>query len=482
MEVKPLHYLESFDSVRSRVGDARKESDEQRAQALIASLEALVALALGADLVVPQSYVIDSVVCQRVIERVGQAHQSVLATNPAFWDERSLPVRLHLHSPATDVSADAFIDVARYLFPRIADGSWTSSAYPDLADHRFRAEILQAIARGDRTSPMDWLGQEDWRAERFAAVWDYLRTASRSDRRLVVEPARSSTAALEERMRAVIAALGHEDSSTTARARLRSALHKLFLEAAHPHPFAGRGLLHSSLPWADDGRSARAVVDDDEAWALVLEATNTQYNRVVADSTGASRTSFTTDLYAESSGAAPVLAAGEAQDAALDDGEAVSGRRLPAFFASASLNGVDESEVSPLIHAGAFAAVVRDREGSKWKNSLAALAAATASGGRTEIERAWDKHLRLLSRTLAGEGGFTVGAEKQGLLVAVRGAAGDVVMAGASAGLGFVNPWWSLATAGPPLAKRGAQAWGKQRQKARVYGTLGRLVSRVDAR
>ncbi|GAA1167007.1 hypothetical protein [Nocardioides aquiterrae] len=126
--MRPTHYLESLDSVRAPVraiGDrVHGISQEQAEQAAAARCEALVALAFGRDIVVPQSFALDSFACQNLVRTVAAAESAAGLANDLM---RPRPVRLHLFK------AQRFVDAAASMFNKVNDASWTSSLYPDLS-------------------------------------------------------------------------------------------------------------------------------------------------------------------------------------------------------------------------------------------------------------------------------------------------------------------------------------------------------------
>src|SRR3954447_12599307 len=92
-----VQYLESLDSVRTGPGSGVSAEDARLAE-LQTFLEVLMALALGREIVVPQSYAFDSGAFLHVAHRV-------LTARPESSTDR--PFRPHLFGPGIRVFDDA---------------------------------------------------------------------------------------------------------------------------------------------------------------------------------------------------------------------------------------------------------------------------------------------------------------------------------------------------------------------------------------
>jgi hypothetical protein len=277
-----LQYLESLDSVRSTADEGAP--DEPTLTDLQAFLESIIALALGRDIVVPQSYAFDSLSFLRVAELV------LAARNEAGSVTDDRPFRLHLFGEGIETFDDAIADMLRRVHSPARP--FHSSAHPRLS--RLGEDRLAAMADNFR----GFYGQ-------FPREVGHRVRMVREEFELADAPLQVDSARVP-RLDAVVAAFVDPSSEISRRTprfeeespgtyeTLRSALSRLHAES--PASFTHRSRLRQGASWDGRGGStALQVLEDDESvLALVTEFLDTLYNRVVASSMGRVAGTFTT--------------------------------------------------------------------------------------------------------------------------------------------------------------------------------------------
>ena len=114
-------------------------------------MEALIALAMGRDIVLPLSFALDSYACQHLVRTIAAA-QHAMAPSEDFWDGQALPLRLHLYG------VDSLAGAVSNVFNRVAaqgTDTFVTSLYPDLAGKNAAKTIgarARKIAKG-KSSP-----------------------------------------------------------------------------------------------------------------------------------------------------------------------------------------------------------------------------------------------------------------------------------------------------------------------------------------
>lgn len=173
----PLLYLESADSVQSRIRlpeDGVKEpSSLQHTQTTQLAIEVLFALAFGYDLVTSQSYAFDSFAYQTVLRYMSKAYHQAFR-NGGVPDHR--PMRVHffgsfereLHSNPQDQHAiTTSREAAESMFlkmGRATPDAFYSSLYPDMVGDPGALEVAKRIREG-QANPLHSLGVSAWRAD-----------------------------------------------------------------------------------------------------------------------------------------------------------------------------------------------------------------------------------------------------------------------------------------------------------------------------
>lgn len=261
--------------------DTRSESDEpSSAHDLQISLEVLMTLALGRDVVVPQSYAFDSWGFLKVATRVLEARDNARSAA----SER--PFRLHLHKAKT------FDDAVQQMLKRarMRDNPFFSSLLPELNEPVVNdSELPQSF---DQLLASGWLGDERYNALRTvqaelkdrvqprprpdAPKLDELLTQFANGTSVVKETAQSTGGLYFEVYSELVQAIGRLDPSTLGQ----------------------RSQLRFRQPWPNDPeqRLAEQLVGGRERLNLVIEFVDTVYNAVVAGSIGVAPVTFTTDI------------------------------------------------------------------------------------------------------------------------------------------------------------------------------------------
>ncbi len=411
----PVRYFECFDSARTQwTSETIIDGDKAYAQAF---REALVCLAFGNDIVIQQSFALDSFAFQQVLSDLKEAHTSVMQySNTVFWKKEKLPIRLHLHGEGVRT----FREAAASSFLKMGDGSFHSSLYPDLKDPAEAEEIAKEIrATGTTSRLMEFLG-DDLRRKLFCDLWKWFGVARTGNEREVVTARPLPYLSLNE----LIAPMLH-DSSLLCRgladqglladhsiASVIKALRDLDA-ASETTSFASRSGLYGSRPWsAGGGPSAGEIVGD--ALPLVQEVVSTLYNRVTVNSIGVASASYSTEIGDAESADGRL----RVQDLALRS--AVSARgdnpwpevnhdkfKQPAFEltigGSAGTNRKSFDDMyGPKSRrtVDAFQAVLLLREDPTWRDGIAKLAAASAAGDHVRYGEELRAHLHVIAEKL----------------------------------------------------------------------------------
>lgn len=284
----PLRYLESFDSIRAQwQRGPNVHADEARAQAHI---EAMVSLAFGNDIVIQQSFALDSLAFQHVLSDFKKAYDLVAAdkTSKEFWANEKLPIRLHLHGSTN------FREAAAGVFRKIGDGKFHSHLYIDLTGEQDAHAIASDLLSNGRTFRlMECLGGDE-RAELFQNLWAWFGTSRAGNEREVVRP---YPAAAQMGIDELLAPILNETSSLDKELarqelldhptvfRILEAIRTLDDGSGRVDPFHSRSGLYSSASWAEGGGPSAGVIVGDSL-PLVQEVISTLYNRTTINSMG----------------------------------------------------------------------------------------------------------------------------------------------------------------------------------------------------
>ncbi|WP_431033051.1 hypothetical protein ACQYWQ_07025 [Streptomyces sp. P6-2-1] len=495
-----LHYLESLDSQRMRwpgPGGVSAEEERQREHhELQVFTEVFTTLALGLDLVIPQSYAFDSLSFLRVASSVLEARDRVAS--------REHPLRLHLHRAASFEEA-----VATMLHRTRADGHPLSSGLlPELhhaAEYGLDPGQVQADASSlDRLLNSYWIGDE--RAEALARIRAEFAALPRVRARPPAVPtdlAALITAAADESSAMSRAAQELSEPFRETHAILQRALRAL--DPIGSRGFSGRSAVRMDRPWPGDvaGRTPEEIVGGAEPLALVQEFVDTLYNTVVVDSIGTAQATFSTDL--TTAGGSDVAARAVAQELALAHYRLRAD--LPPWLPH-QRPSVEQSEGLPLFELridgtratdepGARAALreLRDTATAAFERLLAARAERPSRGGtpppfwagvedlRTAAtpaaaERALERHLARVAGLL-GKGG-SAGPAEGGLVEISLTSAGAVGPAIATALWSFPGlleyPATALGAVAPLLARRATRIVKDRRGTRSRARALGRVA------
>ncbi|MFL6076234.1 MAG: hypothetical protein ACJ73S_22815 [Mycobacteriales bacterium] len=401
-----IHYLESLDSVRLPwSGEGGVDPGGVGAQhQLQVFAEVLMTLALGRDLVVPQSYAFDSLSFARV------AVDLLAARNQVAPGAR--PIRLHLFRSGSYAGAVAAM-VTRTHDP---DRPFVSSLYPELRD-----EDPAELAVLDATTVPRWLLGRDWlgdeRGDALELLFAEFAGATPVPARPPREPltAAAALAALldpESPARRGLAAgpLARSDALADLLDALRA------LGADRPEPFGLRSLLRLPLPWpnqpAGGTATAAELAGGPDRLSLVREAMDTLYNLQLIDSIGIAPAALSTEIAA---GDRPAEARAIAQQAALAvyesrPREGASHGHGDLLFEVTAAARPDHAAVAPLAPLQeraieAFAAILRARARDRdFARGIRRIEEAVRAADVPAARRALRDHVRVVSRTLAGIG------------------------------------------------------------------------------
>ncbi|MGX9922981.1 hypothetical protein ACWIG4_24340 [Streptomyces sp. NPDC002248] len=494
-----LHYLESLDSQRMGWPGPEGLGDEEERQRehheLQVFTEVFTTLALGLDLVIPQSYAFDSLSFLRMAGTLLEARDRVAS--------REHPLRLHLHRAASFEEA-----VATMLHRTRAQGHPMSSGLlPELHD---AAEygLDPARVRADAAS-LDHLLNSDWIGDERAAALARVRSEFASLPRVRARPPAVPTdlATLVSAATDESSAMSRAANELSAPFRETHAVLRRALRALDPDGsggFSGRSAVRMDRPWPGDpaGRTPEEIVGGPERLALVLEFVDTLYNTVVVDSIGTARATFSTDLTA--TGRGDLAARAIAQELALAHYRLRAD--LPPWLPHRRPS-VEESEDLPLFELridGTEAVAEPEARASlrelhatapaAFERLLAARAERPSRGGalppfwagveglRTaatpaEAERALERHLAHVAGLLGGNG--SAGPAEGGLFeisLTSAGAVGPAIATAVWSVPGLLEyPATALGAVAPVLARRAARlVKGRRgvRSRARALGRV----------
>lgn len=471
-----FQYLESLDSVRAADGTA--DGDLRHGlTTLQAFLEILMALALGREVVVPQSYAFDSGAFLLAAERVLNARAK------AAPESTDRPFRPHLFGDGIRT----FDQAIGAMVTRVHDEQrpFVSSLYPDLARLDRRAvdelagdldQFFPRVAGDTFARPLE-LVREEFRTT--APVRARPRPDGvRLDRALadLLDPGSAVSAQ----------AADMDDAERDVLERLKAAV--AALDPHQPAAFGQRSRLRSAAPWPGrrDGLSARQVVGAD--LDLVVEFVDTLYNRAVSDSIGVATAVFSTSLHL---GPDLDTARGLAQDIALGrgPGPADADGGPPLFDVELRAGDVAGNaelarEVAAILDRGSAALVpllqargdggAGARDNDFWR-SVDRLDRAAAGGAGKGFRKARDAHVELVAGLLRGRpaGGVTAKESVQMVL----GGAGAAVPTLVATGPGVLSTSLTAIGAMAPIAAHEVTTrLSGRRNRRRLASALGALV------
>ncbi len=290
-------------------------------------LELVAAFSMGRDAVVSQSQAFDSLGFQRAAVRVWKAARA---------SRVSSPIHLHLHGAGSFDEA-----VSNMLHPR--NGTFYSSAYPELRDARVRATIRNAQ---DLTACLAGSARAKWLSEVRTQFKD-VRPGRPSRQLLLGDGTPLSLGGIARE------AIRSPRIDPSTRDMLQRADGHLRFNAVN---LRDRSLLREDVPWPGSRESARELLSGDPGlWEVTTEFVDTIYNRVVGHSTWARFQRYNTGTWAGSLNET-LIEAGKAEDAAVevtggqdvDTGVALEvtlerRRRVPAKLPA-------EAKVEPQLH------------------------------------------------------------------------------------------------------------------------------------
>ncbi|TLM87195.1 hypothetical protein [Pseudarthrobacter sp. NamE5] len=293
----PVRYLESFDSIRAGWQPGPNvPADEARAQACI---ETMVSLAFGRDIVIQQSYALDSFAFQLVLTDVVQAYERVLSepSSTKFWANENLPIRLHLYGHKS------FRGAAADVFRRIGRGEFHSQMYPDLTGEPEALVIADEIFNHGRDLRLYEFFAGDGRSELFRNLWAWFGESVQGEGRRIVEPVPEKALNIDLLLAPLLSdesvllagPKGEELVADPVLGEVVTALRTLAKSSGRQSPFKSRSPLYSNRPWADSGGpSAGQMVGD--TLPLVQEVVSTLYNRTTVASIGRASAYYSTPM------------------------------------------------------------------------------------------------------------------------------------------------------------------------------------------
>lgn len=489
----PLRYLESFDSIRAPwQSGTNVDADEAHAQAYI---ETMVSLAFGHDIVIQQSFALDSLAFQNVLRDFKAAYDRVTADGAAgdFWLDKKLPIRLHLYGART------FREAAEGVFRNIGDGNFHSHLYPDLIGGDAYA-IADDLREGREPFRLREFLDGDQRGGSFHAVWEWYGRSHENNELKVVSPDPRAQIGLGELLTPILshtsslskslADQGLLDHPTVA--RLLGAIQTLDKTSDREVSFRSRSGLYSNSSWgAKGGPSAGELVGDD--LPLVQEVISTLYNRTTVDSIGVVGSAcYSTPV------SNPVSADDRliAQRLALASATSARGgqrpTRTPARYVSEPSDPPMEIEIKSAAAAAglfgeqfgpkssnavaAFEGILRLRQDPKWQLGIQEISDAYFSGDFDRYAGAVTSHLdvvaqgvgrHLIVRAESGGMSFTIEDPTQGgaiLSLALGSWLGFDAQAAepaASFALGILMPKARIRLAQNASVKRSRRAWAE---------------------
>jgi hypothetical protein len=484
LSVNDGQFIESFDSIRTGRGPADAFASQE--ESLQAFADVLVTLALGRDIVVPQSYALDSLSFLKVADTLVVAHDDLFRRKPGAV---GLPIRLHLYRQPSYRHATA----AMLERMDARDGGFVSSLL-DYGDDRAGSGVAsRAAARllaGD-SEPLAELAPPEIRTA-FRRVWTEmagLRAADAvADNFPSLEAAMPALADPESAVRRVLSETGLADFPAFIDAV------GALVRSGSPDVFRVRSHVHSTNPWPGDpdGRSAADIVGGPDTLRMVVECVDTLYNARLAGSAGVYSSAFSTSV-ASAGGA--LERATLAQEIALafyevrrrdrppTPGEAGPAGALPPTFDLVVRNGADAPPADVLATFAALRERIEDafrvllelRGTDEFRRSAQAAQAALARADGGHL-RPLEQHIRLVARALAGvatiesEGGFL----RTGLVTG-GAALGGILTHGwlaSAVGAGAPELWLEL--------RRRLRESGRKDRVARAIAHVVQVTERAD--
>ncbi|MFF0389458.1 hypothetical protein ACFYS8_12290 [Kitasatospora sp. NPDC004615] len=481
-------YLESLDSTRTTwPGPDRTAEGHEDELHLQIFTEVLMTLALGREVVVPQSYAFDSFGFQRVAATVLRARDSGAAGEHPF--------RLHLFGVRSYEEAVAGI-LAQAGDPA---SPFLSSLLPELNDPTEYGldpgDVREQAADFDRLLNAEWLDPE--RADGLAVVRDEFRHLPRVAAR---PPARLYAlgelvlAAVDETSPMGRAVADLPEPYREVHATVATAIRRL--GADRPHAFHHRSRLRLARPWPGDaaGRTPEEIVGGPETLGLLVEFVDTLYNLIVVDSIGVADTTLSTGQGHDDN---RLAARATAQELALAQYRHRAGRTLPE---------TDETSDGPLfeVKVGAAAGLTDERVRARMAalrtdaaDAIAALLHARAERGRTArspfwqgIERlraaedplsarkALDAHLSRVAAILGDRTGLVpIGGMAVELILTAAGTVGPALATEVWKLPGLVGyPAMAAGAVGNVLYRKGKENVARRLSTRRLACALGRVV------
>jgi len=446
-------YLESLDSLRLRPGHALPERDRTRLQIFS---DVLMSLALDRDVVVPQTFALDSFGFLEVARTVLAARSS-----RSDLDAMPRPFRLHLYGRPT------YLDAVVAMLGRIDSPKdpFVSSLLPDLFEEPGRATaIADRIARTRRIDALvEWVETSPTPgvAEGLEAMWREFGSARVGDGRVVTPTPRGVAPSLPDAVEQLLrpssevkgrlaerGVLDHDGARRTLAAlgELRTAARDATVD-----PFRNRSAVYSTRPWAraENGPTALDLVGE-RSLVLVQECVSTLYNMTVADSIGVAPAHFSTPVV-PAQGEVHALAAAQELALGFIDGPGIavaldSAGSPPGHPRSDARSAqAGEGYLASLRDkaADAFAAVLAAREDPRFTASAAALAAALATGDPRGVAAATEAHSTRLEGVLRDVAKVDV-VERSGgsaLRIGLTVGAVEVAANAAAVGASMVQDW-----------------------------------------
>ncbi|MFG2694707.1 hypothetical protein [Kitasatospora sp. NPDC048407] len=481
-------YLESLDSTRTTwPGPDRTAEGHEDELHLQIFTEVLMTLALGREVVVPQSYAFDSFGFQQVAATVLRARDSGAAGEHPF--------RLHLFGVRSYEEAVAGI-LAQAGDPA---SPFLSSLLPELNDPTEYGldpgDVREQAADFDRLLNAEWLDPE--RADGLAVVRDEFRHLPRVAAR---PPARLYAlgelvlAAVDETSPMGRAVADLPEPYREVHATVATAIRRL--GADRPHAFHHRSRLRLARPWPGDaaGRTPEEIVGGPETLGLLVEFVDTLYNLIVVDSIGVADTTLSTGQGHDDN---RLAARATAQELALAQYRHRAGRSLPE---------TDETSDGPLfeVKVGAAAGLTDERVRARMAalrtdaaDAIAALLQARAERGRTAkspfwqgIERlraaedplsarkALDAHLSRVAAILGDRTGLVpIGGMAVELILTAAGTVGPALATEVWKLPGLVGyPAMAAGAVGNVLYRKGKENVARRLSTRRLACALGRVV------
>lgn len=453
-------YLESLDSVRGASLPGDTDDLMLGLDDLHVFTEALLTLALGRQIVVPQPYAFDSVSFLWLAAHVLSARPKRV---PGSKGDR--PLGWHAHGAGLDgIDAALAAMIAR---DTTSENPFHSSAWPQL--NGMSADGRKELAK----DPLKGLRRMDpSRAEQLEAVIKEFRRVSAVEV-LARETGRLQLADMVGELRdgipPVKAGGALDDKSADVLERLSNAARAL---VPNGRTLSQRSLLRlDAWPWDPDGRPPVEVVGSSADFDLFVEFVDTAYNRTIAEAIGNIQGLFSTAIAADDDrqrvrGIAQGLALRLQERGAVAEASRPGGERGLAFEVLAP-DQLKRSHARELANVRwqadqALAAILSAR-GERSQNgkptpfwsSVEELNSALASGNVRNVEHAIKDHSRVIGSILGSES-REARLTMQTVSGAASGSAGayvgfvlgsEVLMVAAGAAIGAVGAVAPLAPA-----------------------------------